>query len=87
MIDTDSPNFAEAYRNGYFVRDGSGVQANISWWHGTGGTSRAFLHSHLAVRGQVHAHLCPHGSIFGQACWITASLRLFRGGTRKWMAC
>ena len=37
MIDIDSPNFAEAYGRGFLVRDGTGQQANLSWWHGKGG--------------------------------------------------
>ena len=38
MVDTDSPNYADALSRGFFVRDASGAQAgNISWWHGRGG--------------------------------------------------
>lgn len=53
MVDNDSPNFQEAYDNGYFIkyeqiewlylllipycRDFYGKQAIFSWWHGHGG--------------------------------------------------
>ena len=37
MINTDSPNYADAFARGFLVRDGAGNQANISWWHGHGG--------------------------------------------------
>ena len=38
MVNTDSSNYAEALAQGFFVRDGTGVQAsNLSWWHGRGG--------------------------------------------------
>ena len=38
MVDTDSPNYADALARGFFVRDAAGAQAgNISWWHGSGG--------------------------------------------------
>ncbi|KAL5473375.1 hypothetical protein EMCRGX_G027852 [Ephydatia muelleri] len=36
-VDTDSPNFQEAYDNGYFIRDIFGKQSLFKWWHGTGG--------------------------------------------------
>ena len=38
MIDHDSPNFAEALANSFFVLDGFNQPAvNLTWWHGTGG--------------------------------------------------
>jgi alpha-glucosidase (family GH31 glycosyl hydrolase) len=37
MIDTDSSNFAVANASDYFVRNGFGEQALLTWWHGTGG--------------------------------------------------
>jgi hypothetical protein len=38
MINSDSPNFADAKARGAFVRDGFGDQAtDLKWWHGTGG--------------------------------------------------
>jgi hypothetical protein len=57
MIDTDSPNFAEAVARGAFVRDGFGDQAvDLRWWHGTGGlldytnsTTRAWWEAQMAA--------------------------------------
>ena len=37
MVDTDSSNFATAWNNSYFIRDGFNQSALLKWWHGTGG--------------------------------------------------
>ena len=71
MIDTDSPNFAEAKERGAFVRDGFGDQAvDLKWWHGTGGL---LDYTDAGTRGwweaQMAAHVLGDGGVSGIDGW------------------
>ena len=71
MVDTDSPNYADALSRGFFVRDASGAQAgNISWWHGRGGL---LDYSQPAARAWWEAQMdavlkLPGGGVDGFKC-------------------
>ena len=87
MIDTDSPNFAEAEARGAFVRDALGVQyTGFKWWHGTGGL---LDYTNASTRAWWEAQMAAHvldgggdGGIDGWKCDGSDPLVLELGAPR-----